>query len=221
MLRITLDLLAPGCRTVQLSIPVHAMSPEHGWARVTVKEVSKNRWDLLWATLQQAERDRNNALKENASPQRIAEVRAAERLAGYQLLKATVTGHEASDFMTTCPKAEPGTPEHTTLLSALLQAGFTPEVATAALVAGECPTPFLADDKGAVSDATLELYERVSPDRQFLINLMASIYRFHAGEIIAAGDYWRTAKVPEEKIPLPFRKAAPAPAATKSQTTGS
>lgn len=213
-LKITFDLLAPGFREASLSIPVHASNPSKGWARVKVKELPKKIWDELWATLQIAERARIDAIKivvtvntMSASPLRLAELLETERAAQKAILRACVVGHEASDFITATPTVETDHPDYSKHLSALLAAGFSPESAASALASGVGDTPFVLDPKGGISDATLELYERVSPDRQFVVNLLASIYRFHCGEVLTAGDYWRANRVKEEDIPPPFSRA--------------
>ncbi len=216
-LKINFDLLAPGFREASLSIPVNAFNPSRGWARVKVKELPKKQWDELWATLQIAERARIDALKTvvavvtiNTSPTlplHLAELLETERAAQKAILRACVVGHEAADFITAIPTIETDHPQYAAHLSALLAAGFSPESAASALASGVGDTPFVLDPKGVISDATLELYERVSPDRQFVVNLLASIYRFHCGEMLTAGDYWRANKVKEEDIPPPFCRA--------------
>ena len=214
-IEITLDLLAPGFRTAWLSVPVHPSLPEMGWARVQVKETSKRIWDELWAELQRAERVRGEAVKEKRSPQVIAEARGAERAAGTAILKACVVGHDSTDFIVKVPSTEPEHPSYAPLLSALLKAGLHEEAAVAALHNGTAETPFCVDDKGVITEATLELYDRVGADRQFVVSLLAGVYRFHCGEVLTAADHWRGNGVKEERIPPPFYRA-PKPAKMES-----
>ena len=204
-LRLTLDLLAPGLRTAWLSIPVSATDPDKGWARIKVQEVQKKQWDQLWQTLAQAERARAAAITDQRPPAIIAEARETERAAGVAILRACVVGHEATDFEAELPLLDQSAPEYPTILAALLAAGFSVEDATQGLALGLIATPFRSE-KGVIADATIELYERVTPDRVFVINLLASIYRFHCGQVLTAGDYWRAEGVQEERIPAPFSK---------------
>lgn len=207
-LRLTLDLLAPGLRTASLSVPVSRTDPGKGWAMITVKEIPKLEWDELWAALQQAEKSTAVALRNllSESPQHLAKLQEAERTAIKAILQRALVGHEASDFETMVPVLAPDSPDYARVLSTLLKAGVSAEVAAAALVSGVCPTPFVLNEKGVVSDATLDLYDRLSPEREFAVNICAMINMFQCGYQGTAGDIWRSAKVEESKIPAPFAK---------------
>ncbi len=204
-LKITLDLLAPGVRTTWLSIPVNPFQPEAGWARVKVTELPKKKWDELWATLQQAERGEAETFKNKATPTEISNTKAAVREAQHAILKACVVSHDETDFKIDVPITEPEHHTYPGLMAELLKAGLHEEAAIAALHNGFAFTPFVSD-KGGLSDITLELYERLSPDRAFVSMLLTSIQRFQATETLSAAHFWRLAKVPEERIPDFFEK---------------
>jgi len=204
-LKISLDLLAPGLRSFWLSVPRHAKDPSQGWARVKVAELSKKKWDLLWGAVLEAQSSLQEAATKGASVAELVTLREAARETGLAVLRACVIDHNASDFTAECPVMEPTDPDYALTLAALVESGFSSERAQEGLATGLLPIPF-GKTNGGLAEETLQLYERLAPDRAFVLNLTTMIARAQAGDVLTAGDIWRSEGVSEDKIPAPFAK---------------
>ena len=121
------------------------------------------------------------------------------------MLRACLVDHDANDFTAECPVMAPEDPDYALTLAALVEAGFSSAAAQQGLVTGLLPIPFTKKE-GVISEETLQLYERLAPDRAFVLNLTTMVGRAQAGDILNAGDIWRSEGVSEDKIPAPFAR---------------
>jgi len=193
-IRVDIDLLNPNFRECWIVVPCHRSEPEQGYASVKIREISKKDWDLLWSDLRQKEKAWFAAQKENASPLTIADLGEAAREKQREILRRCVIDHDPNDFAIEFLPLETGDPGYSALLAKLISSGFPASLATKIISNGGGALPF---DK----EKFVELYERLTPDREFIVNLTAIIARFHAGEVLHAVDFWRKSGVKDEKIP--------------------
>lgn len=193
-IRVDLDLLSPNLREVWVVVPCDRADPDKGYASVKIKELPKKDWDMIWIDLSQREKAWFTAQKENGAPLTVAEAGEAARERHRDLLRRCVIDHDPADFPVEVEPLEPTDPNYPALLSRVIASGFSSSEAVSIIKNGGGNIPFN-------KDSFVELYERLSPDRDFVVNLAAILARFHAGEIVHAVDFWLKSKVPEKKIP--------------------
>lgn len=209
-MKISYDLLSPMPRAVWVEVPANLAKPALGAARVKLRELPKLALDTLWGELQAAEQA-VLLLDSKAPVSQQAEVMEAQRVAERRFVAACVVDHDIASFEAALPAVEPGSPDALLVVAGLIQAGYSAEEASAALLSGVASKPFRGEPwsfgKEQLPGAHPEIvafYERCTPDRTFFRNLLFTCRRFQDGEVLSACERWLKAGRTREEIPIPF-----------------
>jgi hypothetical protein len=214
-LRVSLSLLSDQERRETVAVPASLCDRSLGVVRVTLTEIPRADSDRLASTVTDLAERLAQARRDGQSREATAPLREALRTAEDAVLRATVVGHDPSDFSAAVPPGVPlevlrdRLPEYSDddLLAAqasgVLCRGFSPGVWRDS--AGQ--------ERRGASPEMCRFYRAARPRDEFAAVLLAVCLRWHRGEDCDAETLWHLAGTPalvQVAAPPPAAEASPA-----------